>query len=64
MRDMPIVQIEIKQGRQVEQKRKLAEALTQAVVDSIGVKSESVTVIIREMALENHAVAGKLDCDK
>ena len=61
---MPIVQIEMKAGRTVEQKRELAAKVTQAIVDSIAVPAESVTIVIRDMAKENYAVAGKLDYDK
>ena len=60
---MPIVRIDLRAGRTVEQKRKLVETVTKAVVDSVGAPAESVTVIIQDMAKEDHAIAGKLDCD-
>lgn len=61
---MPIVQIELLEGRSVEQKRLLVEKVTQAVVESVGAKPESVTVIIRDMPRENYANAGVLAIDK
>ena len=61
---MPIVQIEILEGRTVEQKRVLAEKVTQAIVESIGAPPENVSIIIRDMAKENFAKAGKLASDK
>lgn len=60
---MPIVQIEILEGRTVEQKRVLAEKVTQAIVESIGTPVENVSIIIREMPKINYAIAGKLVID-
>ncbi|AET68910.1 4-oxalocrotonate tautomerase family enzyme [Desulfosporosinus orientis DSM 765] len=61
---MPIVQIELFEGRSVEQKRLLAEKVTQAIMESIGAPAESVSIIIRDMAKENYAKAGKLAIDQ
>ncbi len=61
---MPIVQVEILEGRTVEQKRLLVEKVTQAIVESIGVPAEKVSIIIRDMPKENYANAGRLAIDK
>ncbi|SPF56737.1 2-hydroxymuconate tautomerase [Candidatus Desulfosporosinus infrequens] len=61
---MPIVQIELLEGRTVAQKRSLVEKVTQAIVESIGAPAEKVTIIIRDMAKENYAKAGKLASDE
>jgi len=61
---MPIVQVELLEGRTLEQKRILVEKVTQAIVDSIGAPAENVTIIIRDMSKENFSKAGKLACDK
>jgi 4-oxalocrotonate tautomerase family enzyme len=61
---MPIVQVELLEGRTTEQKRALVEKVTQAVVESVGAPAENVTVIIRDMPKENLGRAGKLECDK
>ncbi|MGI6604650.1 MAG: 4-oxalocrotonate tautomerase [Firmicutes bacterium] len=61
---MPIVQIELFEGRTVEQKREMAAKVTEAIVDSLGVPAEAVRIIMRDMAPENFAVAGKLRADK
>lgn len=61
---MPIVQIELFEGRTVDQKRSLVEKVTQAIVESIGAPAELVTIILRDMPKENLAKAGKLACDK
>lgn len=61
---MPFVQIELLEGRTLEQKRLLVEKVTQAIVESIGAPAEKVTIIVRDMSKENYASAGKLACDK
>lgn len=61
---MPFVQIDLLEGRTPDQKRLLAEKVTQAIVESTGATPESISIIIRDMAKENYAKAGKLACDK
>lgn len=61
---MPMVQIEIFEGRTVEQKRMLVKKVTEAIVESINTAPENVKIVIREMSRENHAVAGILSIDK
>jgi len=61
---MPLVQIEMFEGRTVEQKRMLVKKVTDAIVESINTAPENVKIVIREMSRENHAVAGKLSFDK
>ena len=61
---MPTIMVNMFEGRTLEQKRKLVAAMTEAVVESLGVKPESVRIFLKEMARENHAVAGVLTSDK
>ncbi len=61
---MPIIQVFMFEGRTVEQKRKLVESMTDAVVTSLGVPPEEVRITLSEMAKHNHAVAGVLVSDK
>ena len=61
---MPIVQVELLEGRTIEQKRLLAEKVTQAIVESIGAPAENVSIIIRDMPKENYSRAGVLAIDK
>jgi 4-oxalocrotonate tautomerase len=61
---MPIVQIELLSGRSLDQKRALAEKVTGAICDSLDVKPEAVSIILREMDHEDFAKAGKLWADK
>lgn len=55
---MPIIQVNLLEGRSVAQKRAMIAALTQAVVDTLGVQPESVRILLNEMAPEHYAVAG------
>jgi 4-oxalocrotonate tautomerase len=61
---MPTVQIEMFEGRTIEQKKALVAKVTQAIVESVGAPPENVTIIIREMARENHAKAGILTSER
>lgn len=60
---MPTVQIEMLQGRTIDQKRKLVEKVTEAISESLTCSREVVTIIIREMAPEHYAKGGVLRID-
>jgi len=55
---MPVVIINMLEGRSSEMKRKLIKKVTDAIVESLDVNPESVRVIINEVPKENFAVAG------
>ena len=57
------VQIELLQGRTIDQKRKLVEKVTDAISESISCPREAVSIIIREMAPEHFAKGGILRID-
>jgi len=61
---MPIIQIELLEGRTIDQKRALVERVTRAVCETINAPAEAVSIIIREMKREDYAKAGKLAADK
>ena len=61
---MPIIQIDMIEGRTVEQKRDLVKKVTQAVCDAIDAKPERVKIKLVDMARENYAVAGELMLDQ
>jgi 4-oxalocrotonate tautomerase len=61
---LPIVQIELLEGRTIEQKRALVAKVTEAITSSLGVSPDAVRIILRDMARENFAHAGKLYADK
>ncbi|KQR77157.1 hypothetical protein ASG35_12935 [Burkholderia sp. Leaf177] len=55
---MPIIEVNLIEGRSVEIKRRLIAALTDATIEAAGVKREDVRIIIREIKPENFAVGG------
>lgn len=59
---MPIVTV-LQSPREMERKRKLVAAITQAVVDAYEVPPEHVQVFIQEVDHENWAKGGKLAVD-
>jgi len=60
---MPIVQVEILEGRSVEQKRKMAAEVTEVISRTLECPQEAVTIMIRELPKEHLARAGKLASD-
>jgi 4-oxalocrotonate tautomerase len=55
---MPVIIINMLEGRSAEKKRKLLRKVTEAVVEALEVEPESVRIIINEIPKENFAVAG------
>ena len=55
---MPIIEVNMLEGRTVTQKRAMVTAITEGVVATLGVPADSVRVIIREMHAEHFAVGG------
>lgn len=61
---MPIITIEMLEGRTVEQKRELVASITSEVVRITKIDPAAVEIIIREMKRENFSRGGTLLCDK
>lgn len=61
---MPIIQVNLLQGRPTEAKRRFAAEVTQLACDALGVRAEQVRVIFNEMPRENYAIAGELVADR
>ena len=61
---MPIIQVNMLQGRTTEQKRKLAAGITRAVVEALSVEPEQVRVLIHELGSEDFAVGGKTAAER
>jgi len=60
---MPIVSIKMARGRTVDQKRKAVRAITDAVVSTLDMKPEWVSVLIEEFDRENWSTKGELHID-
>jgi len=61
---MPLVQVTMLQGRTVEQKRKIAERITDAMVEEAGARREAIVVTFLELSKESYASGGLLMIDK
>ncbi|HZU31828.1 MAG TPA: 2-hydroxymuconate tautomerase [Candidatus Angelobacter sp.] len=61
---MPLVQVTMLKGRTIEQKRKVAERITQAMVEDAKASKEAVVVTFVEITREDYASAGVLLADK
>lgn len=61
---MPIIRIELIEGRSVEQKRKMAEKITDIVSETAEVPKDVVDVIFYDIKKEDFASSGKLFIDK
>jgi 4-oxalocrotonate tautomerase len=57
---MPTINVQLFEGRTLEQKRAFVKAVTEATVRTLGASAESVDIIIHECKRENWATAGKL----
>ncbi len=60
---MPVVIVEMWEGRTIEQKKQLAEGITSSLV-KIGVPQEAVHIIIKDNPKHNWATGGKLASEK
>lgn len=61
---MPIIQFNIMEGRTVEQKKRLAEKVTDTVVEVLGVKREAVRILIHEMGPYDFSVGGVTQAER
>ena len=61
---MPLIQVTMLSGRTAEQKRKLAQRLTDAMVEEAGARREAVIVAFNEVSRESYASGGVLMADK
>lgn len=61
---MPIVQIDMIEGRTVEQKRAMVKKITEVICETAACPAEAVTIVIREASKQHIAKAGTLMSDK
>ena len=57
---MPIINIQMLEGRTPEQKANLITDVTEAVVKNTGASKEAVSIIISDMKKENYGLAGEV----
>ena len=56
---MPIIQVEMLEGRTTEQKEEFIEQVTDLAVETLDARRQGVRVILREMEPENFGLAGE-----
>jgi 4-oxalocrotonate tautomerase len=61
---MPIIHVDMLEGRSVDQKRALAQGLTDAFVQACGGDSAGVRVVIADVPRTNWAIGGALISDR
>jgi 4-oxalocrotonate tautomerase len=61
---MPIIQVNLLQGRSTEAKRKLASEMTRVTCECLGTAPEQVRIIFNDIPPENYSIAGTLTADK
>jgi 4-oxalocrotonate tautomerase len=61
---MPLVQITMLAGRTTEQKRKLAQRITDVIAEEAGARREAIVVAFHEVSKESYASGGVLMADK
>ena len=61
---MPTIRVELFAGRTVEQKRALAQALTEATARTLGCTPDGVDVIFQDIERHDWATGGKLWSEK
>lgn len=55
---MPIITVNILEGRDAEHKRILSANIAEAVISTLNCPTEDVRIIINEMKPENYSIAG------
>lgn len=61
---MPLVQVTMLEGRTTDQKRKLVQRITDAMVEEAGAGREAIVVAFHEVSSESYASGGVLMADK
>ncbi|MDR2180150.1 MAG: tautomerase family protein [Synergistaceae bacterium] len=61
---MPIIQVNLLEGRSTEQKRKAAADMTKVICEDFDVKPEQVRIQFIDMSPANFSIGGTLTIDK
>jgi 4-oxalocrotonate tautomerase len=61
---MPVVTVQLWEGRTVDQKRALVKAITDAMVEHAGANPDALHVVLQEIPRENWGRAGVLGVDR
>ncbi len=61
---MPLIQVTMLQGRTADQKRKIAQRITDTMVEEAGARREAIMIAFHEVSRESYASGGVLLVDK
>jgi 4-oxalocrotonate tautomerase len=61
---MPVVTVQMFEGRTLDQKRKLVRAITDAMVEHAQARPDGLHVVLQEISKENWGRAGVLGSDR
>lgn len=61
---MPLVHIDLVEGRSREQLRQMVQDVTDAIATNTGAPKEHIHVVLNEMKTEHYAVGGVLKADE
>jgi 4-oxalocrotonate tautomerase len=61
---MPVVTVQMLEGRTTEQKRRLVRAITDAMIEHAGAQPDALHVVIQEYGKENWGRSGVLTADR
>ena len=61
---MPLVTVDLWEGRRVEEKKRLVEGITSLFVEVTGCPKEAVEIIIRDVPKHNWGIGGELSSEK
>jgi 4-oxalocrotonate tautomerase len=57
---MPVVTVDMWEGRTIEQKKQLVEGITSVMTEKLNIAPEHITIIIKDVPKHNWASGGKL----
>jgi len=60
---MPTINVQLFEGRTLEQKRAFVEAVTKVTVETLGCSVNAVDIIFQDVKRENWATGGRLASD-
>ncbi|GAB5506386.1 MAG: tautomerase family protein [Rhizobiaceae bacterium] len=61
---MPFIRITLDEGRSADKKRAVAEAVTDAIVATLGGERDWVTIVFEDVGREDWSIGGRLQIDR
>lgn len=61
---MPFIRITLDKGRSADKKRAVADAVTDAIVATLGGERDWVTIVFEDVERDNWAIGGRLQTDR